>query len=92
VEYRRWFVSGRVQGVFFRESTRRKGRSLVLDGYARNLDDGRVEVVAAGSAEALADLEAWLWQGPPLSKVSGVEGGPCQPEEITVDLDGFSTR
>jgi len=92
VEYRRWFVSGRVQGVFFRESTRRKATSLALNGYARNLEDGRVEVVAAGSKESLDELEAWLWQGPPLSKVSGVDGGPCQPEEIAPGLDGFRTQ
>ncbi len=92
MEYRRWFVSGRVQGVFFRESTRRKAISLALDGYARNLEDTRVEVAAAGPRESLDELEAWLWQGPPLSKVSGVEGGPCKPEEIAVSLDGFTTR
>lgn len=92
VEYRRWFVSGRVQGVFFRESTRRKARSLALDGHARNLDDGRVEVVAAGSAETLAQLETWLWHGPPLARVNGVDGGPCQLEDIVVVLDGFRTR
>jgi acylphosphatase len=91
VEYRRWFVSGRVQGVFFRESTRRKARSLALNGYAHNLDDGRVEVVAAGSSEALAELETWLWQGPTWARVSGVDGGPCQPEDIAVALDGFRT-
>lgn len=91
VEYRRWFVSGRVQGVFFRESTRRKARSLALDGYAHNMDDGRVEVAAAGPTEALAELEAWLWEGPTLARVSGVDGGRCQPEDFAVTLDGFST-
>ncbi len=92
MEYRRWFVSGRVQGVFFRESTRRKARSLALDGYAHNRDDGRVEVVAAGPAQALAELETWLWQGPPMAQVSGVDGGPCQPEDIATTLDGFRTE
>jgi acylphosphatase len=65
-------VGGKVQGVFFRASTRDKALALGLDGYARNLADGRVEVVAGGSDEALRELEQWLWQGPPAAHVDDV--------------------
>jgi Acylphosphatases len=79
----RFLVSGRVQGVFFRASTREQALRLGLDGSAVNLPDGRVEVVAAGPAQALAQLEAWLHQGPPAAKVEAVErypyDGPVAP-------------
>ncbi|MFT4196828.1 MAG: acylphosphatase [Pseudoxanthomonas sp.] len=68
----RFLVSGRVQGVFFRASTREQALRLGLHGSARNLADGRVEVIAAGTAEALAQLEAWLRQGPPAARVEQV--------------------
>ena len=69
----RFIVSGRVQGVFFRASTRDEALRLGLRGHARNLADGRVEVVARGDDAALADLERWLQVGPPLARVTGVE-------------------
>ena len=69
----RFLVSGRVQGVFYRASTRGQAQQLGLTGHARNLPDGRVEVVAHGSPEALDALERWLWQGPPAAKVEGIE-------------------
>ena len=53
----RFIVSGRVQGVFYRASTREQALALVLAGHARNLPDGRVEVLASGSADALDALE-----------------------------------
>ena len=69
----RFMVSGRVQGVFFRSSTRERARALGLTGHARNLADGRVEVVACGDAGALGALETWLHAGPPAARVSRVE-------------------
>jgi acylphosphatase len=69
----RFLVSGVVQGVFYRASTRGQAQRLGLTGHARNLPDGRVEVVAHGGPDALDALERWLWQGPPAAKVSGVE-------------------
>jgi acylphosphatase len=69
---RRFLVSGKVQGVFYRASTRNEALRLGLDGYARNLPDGRVEVVAGGRPEALRELEQWLRQGPPAAKVDDV--------------------
>jgi len=68
----RFIVSGRVQGVWFRAATREQALRLGVSGYAKNLPDGRVEVLASGTDEALAALEHWLWQGPPSAKVDGV--------------------
>ena len=70
---RRCLVSGHVQGVFFRASTREQALSLGVTGYARNLRDGRVEVLACGSAEAVAALCSWLSDGPPGARVSKVQ-------------------
>ena len=69
----RFVVVGRVQGVFFRASTRTQAQQLGLSGYARNLADGSVEVVASGSAEALDALERWLHVGPPAARVTNVQ-------------------
>ena len=76
----RYLVSGRVQGVWFRQSTVAEARPLGLRGYVRNLPDGRVEVVACGAPEALARLEQWLQHGPPLAQVTGVEKAPASDE------------
>jgi acylphosphatase len=70
---RRSFVSGRVQGVFYRATCVRQAQSLGLTGYARNLADGRVEVLACGEAAAVERFVAWLWEGSPASQVSGIE-------------------
>lgn len=69
----RFLVAGRVQGVFFRASTAQRACDLGVTGYARNLDDGRVEVIASGDAAALAALHAWLQRGPPAARVDAVE-------------------
>jgi len=70
---RRCVVAGRVQGVFYRASTRARAQSLGVTGYARNLADGRVEVLACGSPEAVQALCDWLWEGPPAAHVTAVE-------------------
>ena len=69
---RHYLVSGRVQGVCFRATTRDRARELGLDGFARNLRDGSVEVLATGSAEALSALESFLWRGPSHARVEKV--------------------
>ena len=71
----RFLVTGRVQGVFFRASTRERALKLGLHGYAKNLPDGRVEVLAEGDASAVDALERWLRVGPPMAKVETVERG-----------------
>ena len=68
----RCIVLGHVQGVFFRDSTRRVAESLGIHGHAVNLPDGSVEVVARGSADAVDSLQRWLSQGPPRSRVDDV--------------------
>jgi acylphosphatase len=65
-------VAGRVQGVYFRASTRREARRLGLTGWVRNLPDGRVEVMASGPKALLGELQRWLHQGPPAAVVSEV--------------------
>lgn len=69
---RRSFVSGRVQGVFYRATCVRKAGALGLTGFARNLADGRVEVLACGDEAAVEEFLAWLWEGSPASKVTDV--------------------
>lgn len=66
-------ISGRVQGVFFRASTHKQALSLGVNGTVRNLDDGRVEVVAQGLVEPLEALIAWCHQGPSKAQVEHVE-------------------
>jgi len=85
----RCLVSGRVQGVWYRASTRDQARKLGLSGYARNLADGRVEVLACGAPEDTAQLQRWLWDGPPAADVSGVECEPAPEREVP---EGFDTR
>ena len=65
-------VTGRVQGVWFRASTQQQAQHLGVTGYARNLPDGSVEVLACGPASAVGELESWLWQGPEAAEVSDV--------------------
>ena len=69
---RRFLVTGRVQGVFFRQSTRLEANRLKLKGLARNLPDGSVEVVAQGSAASVEALHQWLWRGPAQARVEQV--------------------
>lgn len=68
----RCVVSGHVQGVWFRASTRDRAVALGLAGMARNLSDGRVEVIASGERDKLQALRAWLGKGPPKARVTGV--------------------
>ena len=79
---RRSFVSGRVQGVFYRATCARKAQSLGLTGFARNLTDGRVEVLACGEEAAVEEFVAWLWEGSPASKVTDVATEHADPEVL----------
>lgn len=81
----RFLVSGRVQGVFFRASTREQALRLRLRGHARNLADGRVEVIASGDADAIRSLADWLQRGPPAARVELVERSEVDPSEIGGD-------
>lgn len=70
---RRWLIRGRVQGVGYRYFAQRAAVELGLTGYARNLDDGRVEVYAVGPLAKLSELAGMLHRGPRWSDVRGVE-------------------
>ena len=70
-----------MQGVFFRASTQRQAQQLGISGYARNLADGSVEVLACGEADAVQRLSAWLWVGPPAASVAAVE---CETVDVPV--------
>ena len=85
---RRYFVRGRVQGVGYRFFVERVAADLRLNGYVRNLEDGRVEVYAAGTPEQLSGLCGMLWRGPRLSDVRGVE----EIEAELVEYEGFYIR
>lgn len=85
----RAIVTGKVQGVCFRAETVGVGHQLGLRGYARNLPDGRVEVVASGAEASLARLIAFLHQGPSLARVDGVE---LEWNDATPLENGFVVR
>ena len=80
-------VHGRVQGVWFRESTRREAMQLGIAGHAINQPDGTVEVLAIGSPEVLRVLEAWLHSGPPMARVTRVEAADVD----AIEAAGFTT-
>ena len=72
-----------MQGVWFRDSTRREALRLGITGHAINLDDGDVEVLACGAPEAIAELRVWLGEGPPLAAVSNVEESKADFENLS---------
>jgi len=78
-------ISGKVQGVWFRASTQRQANELGVTGWVRNLNDGRVEVLACGSDEQIQQLLGWLQRGPEHAAVAEV-----QREEVPwQELEGF---
>ena len=83
------WVSGRVQGVFYRGTTVGRARELGITGYARNLPDGRVEVLAQGPAAAVAEFIKWLWIGSVASKVAAVE---VRDVPVTQPREGFAAE
>ncbi|HWW19281.1 MAG TPA: acylphosphatase [Steroidobacteraceae bacterium] len=70
---RRCVVSGRVQGVFYRASARQRAQGSGVTGYAKNLSDGSVEVLACGEEAAVLEFIRWLWTGPSAAKVADVK-------------------
>ena len=83
-------VGGRVQGVFYRATVAQRARDLGIAGYAKNLADGRVEVLAFGEASVVTEFVEWLWTGSSASKVTSVD-----VTELSVSADhrpvGFTT-
>lgn len=85
----RFLVGGQVQGVWFRASARDRAVALQLRGFARNLPDGRVEVLAIGDDEAVEELAQWLHYGPSQARVDELERMDAEDEP---GLDGFEVR
>lgn len=82
------FVSGRVQGVYYRATTRDTAHEHGVDGWVRNLDDGRVEAVFEGPSPAVEAMVEWCHEGSPRARVEKVQVEYEQPEGI----DGFRVR
>ena len=82
----RVIISGRVQGVFFRDSTEKMARSLGLTGWVKNRPDRRVEAVFAGEEGALAQMLDWCRQGPTLARVTDAE---VMEEPVSGNLTEF---
>ena len=85
---KRVVVSGRVQGVFFRDSTRRRAESAGIAGWVRNTAEGTVEAVFEGDEAAVEEIVAFCRSGPGRAEVSSVEVTEEQPE----GLSGFDVR
>ncbi len=85
---RRFLISGRVQGVGYRYFAERAAHETGVTGWARNLDDGRVEVHANGTRARLEDFESRLRQGPRFADVRGVE----VQDAAVLELEGFTIR
>ena len=84
---KKFIISGHVQGVFFRASTKQQAEQLGLTGYAKNLTDGKVEVVAFGEEPKIQQLQQWLWLGPEHAQVTLVKEEPF----VVQDFSNFST-
>lgn len=82
-------ISGGVQGVFFRASTKQKAEQLGLTGWVRNTQDGNVEAIFEGEADKINEMIEWCRHGPTLSKVKNVE---VKRQSPTNGFDGFSIR
>jgi acylphosphatase len=85
---RRVVVRGNVQGVFFRDSTEKEASSQGVAGWVRNRDDGAVEAVFEGDADAVDAMVSWCRSGPSRADVDDVEVSEEEPE----GLDGFEVR
>ena len=82
-------ISGRVQGVFFRDETRSAASRLGVNGWVRNTADGRVEAVFEGSAADVEEMIRWCWNGSPSSEVDDVQ---VEKKEYQGEFDSFSVR
>ena len=86
---RHYIVEGRVQGVFFRASTKDYADDIGVKGWVRNQPNGNVEAVACGTEQQLATLEIWLNQGPPMAMVNRVK---IESWDSAPDFTEFSIR
>lgn len=83
------FVSGRVQGVFFRQNTQKKAKDLGLTGWVRNLPDGRVEAVFEGPKEKVEEMIEWTRKSPMISRVDNID---ISWEEYQAEFNDFEIK
>jgi acylphosphatase len=89
---RRFRIAGKVQGVYFRHGTRAAAERLGIAGYALNLPDGSVEVLARGTVESVAELLQWLHRGPTGARVDAVTELAVESEPSTGSAPAFEVR
>jgi acylphosphatase len=89
VTRRKLIISGHVQGVSYRAYAKARANELGIAGYARNLADGRVEIIAEGNDRQLDELESWCRNGSPAAVVSSVD---AEEQELTDEFTGFGIR
>jgi acylphosphatase len=83
------FVSGKVQGVYYRATTREEAQERGVEGWIKNLEDGRVEAVFEGESDDVGDIVEWCHEGSSAARVDDVE---VEWEEATGEFDGFGIR
>lgn len=83
------FISGRVQGVWFRANTKQKAEQLSVTGWVKNTSDGRVEAIFEGEENNVKEMIEWCHRGPPQAKIDNVEIKDQMP---TSGFDSFSIR
>jgi len=83
------FISGRVQGVFYRANTKNKAEQLGVNGWVKNLSDGRVEAFFQGDEKTVDSMISWCKNGPPNAEVTNVD---IKKELVTETLEGFVIR
>ena len=83
------FVSGRVQGIFFRQNTQKKAKKLAVTGWVKNLSDGRVEAIFEGEKERVEEMIKWARRGPILAKVNDLQ---VEWQEYQGEFNGFEIR
>lgn len=89
--YKRYLISGQVQGVFYRSSAQRQASALDLCGWVRNLTDGRVELLACGELHQHDELEKWLKIGPEYAKVTNIEVITETPRDLPEAFEVWPT-
>ncbi len=85
----RLYIDGRVQGVLYRASCQWEGQARGLEGWVRNLDDGRVEALLQGPREKVEDMIKWCYRGPEMARVTKIDVSYETPAD---DLDSFHIR
>lgn len=89
---RHFLVSGKVQGVFYRDSTQQTAQNLDLTGYVKNLVNGQVEIEICGEQSSLDEFQQWLWKGPIMSKVEDIQIQDIPMKNYSRNFSSFDIR